>query len=92
MSFEEFTAAVKQMHTDKASGPEGLNPVFFQQFWTLLEREVYDCYNEWLSKCAFPVEFNNTNLVLIPKKGANSMKDFRPIALCNVLYKILVKV
>lgn len=27
--FEEFTMAVKQMHPDKASGPDGLNPTFF---------------------------------------------------------------
>lgn len=36
---------------------------------------------------------NNTNLVLIPKKETdNSMKDLRPIAQCNVLYKIVAKV
>lgn len=29
-SYEEFTIAVKQMHPKKASGPDGLNPAFFQ--------------------------------------------------------------
>lgn len=29
ISFEEFTAAIKSMHPDKASGPDGLNPAFF---------------------------------------------------------------
>ncbi|WOH14253.1 hypothetical protein DCAR_0933770 [Daucus carota subsp. sativus] len=81
------------MHPDKASGPDGLNPAFFQHFWPMLGREVFECCKEWLLKCTFPADFNNTNLVLIPKKvGANCMKDFRPIALCNVLYKILAKV
>lgn len=31
-SFEEFTMTIKQMHPDKASGPDGLNPAFFQNF------------------------------------------------------------
>lgn len=36
-SFEEFTTAVKQMHPDKASRPDGLNPAFFQSFWSIME-------------------------------------------------------
>lgn len=36
---------------------------------------------------------NNINVVLIPKKeNAVCMKDLRPVALCNVLYKIMAKV
>lgn len=30
VSFDKFTVAVKQMHPDKASGPDGLNPTFYQ--------------------------------------------------------------
>lgn len=92
MTFKVFTIAVKLMHPEKAYGPDGLNLAFFQQFWTMLGREVYDCCKEWFMKCVVPTEFNNTNLVLIPKKvGANCLKEFRPIALYNVLYKILAK-
>lgn len=29
LSFEDFTMTVKQMHPDKASGSDGLNPTFF---------------------------------------------------------------
>ena len=30
--FEEFEIAIKQMHPDKASGLDGLNPAFFRSF------------------------------------------------------------
>lgn len=93
VSFEEFTVAVKQMHPDKDSGPDGLNLAFFQHFWDCIGMVIFECCKSWLFNCSFPADFNNTNLVLIPKKdNACNMKDFRPIALCNVLYKILAKV
>lgn len=31
-TFKEFTEAIKQMHPDKSSRPDGLNPTFFQNF------------------------------------------------------------
>lgn len=32
LEFDEFTKVLKQMHLDKASGPDGLTPAFFQVF------------------------------------------------------------
>lgn len=91
-SFKEFSVAVKQMHLDKSSGPDGLNPAFFQSFWSIMGHEVFDYCKSWLHTKTFLVELNNNNVVLIPKKeNASYMKDLRPIALCNVLYKILAK-
>lgn len=92
-TFEEFSTALKQMHPDKSAGPDGLNPAFYQHFWGLFGKEVYQCCVNWLNEKSFPTNLNVTTIVLIPKKeGADSMKNLRPIALCNVLYKIIAKV
>lgn len=37
----EFHMAVKQMHPNKSSGPDGLNPDFYQHFWDLCGDEIF---------------------------------------------------
>lgn len=66
LEFDEFTKAVKQMHPDKSSGPEGFSPTCFQHFWGLLGREIFESCKSWLRECSFPPELNHTILVLIP--------------------------
>ncbi|XP_074363628.1 uncharacterized protein LOC141704240 [Apium graveolens] len=93
LSFEEFTVALKQMHPEKAAGPDGYSPAFFQHFWGLVGKDVFDCCKKWLDDNVFPADLTSTNLVLIPKKdNVEKLTDVRPIALCNVVYKILAKV
>lgn len=80
------------MHPYKSAGSDDFNPAFFfsQNFWSLLGKEVFECCCGWLKEGSMPAELNATNLVLIPKKdNIEKMADLRPIALCNVLYKVL---
>jgi len=48
---------------------------------------------DYLNSGIMVPEINHTNIVLIPKvKNPEKMTDFRPISLCNVVYKIISKV
>ena len=81
------------MHPDKSLGPDGFNPAFYQRFWDIVGDDVYRDGLEWMNTLCFPPSVNNTNICLILKHHKPiTMKDYMPIVLCNVNYKILAKV
>lgn len=81
---------MSQMHPDKVSYPDGLNPTFYQNFWKSLGKDVFECCKGCLQGNMLHADLNNTNVALIPKKeDACCLKDPRPITLCNILYEIM---
>ncbi|KAK2365796.1 hypothetical protein QL285_079253 [Trifolium repens] len=89
---EELKCSLFEMHPDKSPGPDGFNPAFFQRFWNLCGDDVFVAAKCWLERGYFPSALNETNICLIPKcDDPVSMKDLRPISLCNVLYKMVSK-
>ena len=81
------------MHPDKSLGTDDLNPGFYQSFWDVIGDEVADASLFYLNNCVLLDEMNSTNIVLIPKvKQLERVTDLRPIALYNVIYKIMAKV
>lgn len=50
-SREEVDTAIKQMEPITARGPNGMPPIFYQSFWTLIGDDVYaavlDCLNNY---------------------------------------------
>ncbi|CAL1400517.1 unnamed protein product [Linum trigynum] len=90
---EEVWPALKQMGCRKAPGSDGLSAFFFRKYRSIAGDEVTRAVLQILDTCAMPEGLNHTLITLIPKtKQLVSPKDFRPISLCNVLYKIVSKV
>ena len=84
---------MQQMAQGKALGPDRFTANFFHHFWDMLKEEVWAIVEESRTSKGVLKAFNATFLTLIPKReGAYAPGKFKPIALCNVIYKIISKV
>lgn len=92
-STEEIQAAVFQMGKFKAPGPDGFIAGFYQKFWSTVGHSVSDAILGFLNSGYLFPHLNQTFLCLIPKtKSPLTVNNYRPISLCNVMYKIGAKV
>lgn len=93
VSEEEVKRAVFEMGPSKAPGPDGITAGFIQKHWQAVHKQVYQVVLEAFQNPESIREVNLTHIVLIPKVDAPAgLRDFRPISLCNVCYKIISKV
>ena len=89
---EEIYLSMRSMSTNKSPGIDGLSLEFYRQFWPLLADDLLVVYNEVLQRGILGPTQRTGVVRLIYKKGdRRNLKNWRPITLLTVDYKILAK-
>ncbi|XP_074264074.1 uncharacterized protein LOC141586672 [Silene latifolia] len=90
---QEIHEALKAIPANKAPGPDGYTSQFFKDAKDIIGKDVVAAVQEFFVSGKLLKQVNTTNLTLIPKKARpETVVDFRPIACCNVVYKVISKV
>ena len=92
-SAQEVEKTLFMMGASKAPGPNGFIAGFYQSHWQTVGPSVTNAVLDFLNGGQMLDASNQTMLVLIPKiKHPHDVKNFRPISVCNVIYKVCSKV
>lgn len=93
VSMDEFKVALFQLHPDKAPRLNGFPTRFFQNCWGFLGKDLWLVVEEFRRTKRFVKDLNNSVLALIPnRRECRTFRDYRPISLCNTVYKVIAKV
>ena len=93
MTTEECYSALKGFQKNKSPGTDGLTAEFYRFFWDKLGKTMVDSFNFGFGKGELSISQKQGIMRLIPKKDKtlSYLKNWRPITLLNVDYKIATK-
>jgi hypothetical protein len=80
------------MKKNASPGPDGFNVGFYLLAWRWIGDNVTNLVRSFYATGIIPPHLNDTQISLVPKKLVSHLpSDFRPISLCNLVYKIIAK-
>lgn len=89
----ETVQALKDIADLKAPGVDGLGAKFNKASWSIANHDVIAAVMEFFTHNLTYQAVNSTLVSLIPKDNAGTtIKDFRPISCCTIIYKLISKV
>jgi hypothetical protein len=79
---QEVHSIVKNMRSNAAPCPDGLNATFYKSSWEWIGKDVLNLVICFYQTTSLPSTINSTHITLIPKIIApKTPKDYRPISL-----------
>jgi hypothetical protein len=92
--FEELYAAIQDLPSEKAPGPDGFIGVFFKSTWNVIKQDLLAAATYFYHQHDQHLKTVNTaHIVLVPKKAdATSLSDYMPISLTHSVAKLIYKV
>lgn len=89
----EILSTLNSIGDDKAPGLDGFSSKFFQKAWGVIGSELVAAIQDFFRTDKLLKCLNTTLITLIPKSSnVSTIKQYRPIACCTVIYKIISKV
>lgn len=88
----EILNTLKKMAPEKVLESDGMTVFFFSLFLECGRAECGEYFSRFFGYGKLLPALNHYNLSLIPKvTSPSTVSQFRPISLCNVIYKIISK-
>jgi len=76
-----------------ASSPDDFPASFFKQFWPIVKKKIVSEILGFFSSGVMANSWKHTFIASIPKCNTPTrVEHFRPISLCNTLYKLVAKI
>jgi hypothetical protein len=90
---DEILEALTSLSSTKASGPDGFTALFYKKYWHLIRKDVLVSVEQFFSNHCLQRQKNHSSIALIPKmSSSHTANQFKPISLCNIVYKIISKI
>jgi hypothetical protein len=92
LTIQELDNALNKLNVKSAGGLDGIPTQFIKKFWLFLRQPLLKYAHHAFGTGTLSQSFNSAGIKLIPKKGdLTKIKNWRPISLLNVIFKIISK-
>ena len=94
ITLQECKEALDGLPGDKTPGSDGLSAEFYRHFWPIINRHLYNSILCSIELGELSEEQRRGIVTLLPKAGKDlkHVKNWRPISILNVDYKIIAKI